>query len=74
MKKIIIFLKKYEEEIKCLKSKNNELTNKLQLLTSNDNPTYENNPISYIKIIELIEEIKKKNNEIKKVNLNFLLN
>ena len=44
---------------------NNELTNKIQLLKVDDNSKIENNSTSYIKIIELMEEIKTKDNEIK---------
>ena len=44
---------------------NNESTNKIQLLKVDDNSKIENNSTSYIKIIELMEEIKTKDNEIK---------
>ena len=37
---------------------NSELTNKLKILQKDNNSKYENNSTSYIKIIELMEEIK----------------
>jgi len=50
---------------------NDELTNKIQLLKAGDNSKIENNPTSYIKIIELMEEIKIKDNEIKELKSKF---
>jgi len=50
---------------------NDELTNKIQLLKAGDNSKIENNPTSYIKIIELMEEIKAKVNEIKELKSKF---
>ena len=67
--------KKYEDEIKELKNNNNQLKKKFQLLKNDNNEIYDNN-INYAKIIELMEEIKQKDNELKelKSKLPFNLN